>query len=56
MQDTYVNQQNERLDLKILRYYEKEKQRWCKLKRVFGKKQLKLILAVKYIKDGNIIR
>ena len=38
IQDTYVNQQNKRLDLKILYYYKKEKQRWYKLKRVFSKK------------------
>jgi len=56
LRDTYVKYNEERKDLKILRFHEKEKQKWYRLKRVFEKKQMKSILAVEYISNGNIIR
>ena len=40
----------------MIRFCEKEKQKQRKLKRVFSKKQMKLILAVEYAVNGNIIR
>ena len=56
MQDTYIKHQNKRSNLKLLYHRKKDKQKWYRLKHVFGKKQMKSISAVKYVKDGNIIR
>jgi len=56
LRDEYAQNEKERKRIKMQRYQEKQKMKWVRLRKSFGKKKLKSIKAMKYVRDGCMIR